>query len=51
MSEKTTANENYVNNVQGQLQLLQQRIAAVETEIQDGESGRLLYYTMGGCNE
>ena len=51
MSEITTANTNDVNNVHGQLQILQQIISAVETEIYSGESCRPPSSIMGGHNE
>ena len=51
MSEITTANANDVNHVQGQLQILQQRISAVETESCAGESGRIPSSIIVGRNE
>ena len=51
MSETTTENINDVNTVQGQLQIPQQRILAVETKIHARESGRPPSSIMGGHNE
>ena len=51
MSEITTENENDVNTVHCQLQIIQQRISAVEIEDHDGEICRPLFYIMSVCNE
>ena len=51
MSEITTANENDVNTVHGQLKILQHRISAVETESHAGETSRPPSSIMDGSNE
>ena len=51
MSEITTENKNDVNTVHDQLQILQKRLSAMETEGHAGQSSRPPYSIMGGRNE
>ena len=51
ISEITTSNAIDVNTVHGQLQILQQKISALETESHAGETFSPPSYILGGRNE